>query len=259
MGDLLDFEKAFRERMIGRLMNQFGTMYQQAGVVADDYFKLMLERPEEAIRRMPEFIDRARDTNPVRAYESMAGGPNHDWTGPLLDILGIVYPTLDRKARENGLRQCMNFLDGLNYAYSQNHVELINEPWLASDIVITRPLYWCGYKQYCDLAEQNKSWKYFSEKMKSARSAFWLAMAITHPEYASLEVRKNFHEQFPTLMDRTKDALAAMAAVYGGRKSEKEELKLADCIDERLAKHDPMLHDDIRAKIEEKKWILLKE
>ncbi len=258
MGDLLDFEKAYRERMIGRLMNQFGTMYQQAEIVADDYFKLMLENPEEAIRKMPEFIDRARNINPVRAYEAMTGGPNHDWTGPMLDILGVVYSGLGKDVREKGLRQCMNFLDGLNSFYSQNHVELINDPWLASDIVITRPLYWCGYKQYSDLAEQNKSWKDFSEKMNSARSAFWLAMAITRPEYASLEVRKNFHEQFPTLMDKTKDAIAAMVTVYGGRKAEREGLELADCINERLVKHDPILHQDIRAKIEEKKWILLK-
>lgn len=259
MGDILDFEKAYRERMIDRLMNQFGTMYQQAGVVADDYFKLMLENPEEAIRKMPEFIDRARDINPVRAYEAMAGGPNHDWTGPMLDILGTVYPELERNTREKGLRQCMNFLDGLNYFNSQDNVALINEPWLASDIVITRPLYWCGYEQYCDLAKQNKSWKDFSEKMKSARSSFWLAMAITRPEYASLEVRKNFHEQFPTLMDRTKDAIAAMVAVYGARRAEREGLELADCINEELVKRDPILHKDIRAKIEEKKWVLLKE
>ncbi len=258
MGDLLDFEKAYRERMVSKLMNQLGTMYQQANGVANDYYQLILKNPEEAIQRLPEFIERARDINPVRAYEAMAGGPNHDWTGPMLDILGIVYPELEKDAREKGLRQCMNFLDGLNSFYSQNHVELINDPWLASDIVITRPLYWCGYKQYCDLAEQNKSWKDFSEKMNSARSAFWLAMAITHPEYASLEVRKNFHETFPTLMDRTKDAIAAMVAVYGGRKAEREGLELADCIEERLAKHDPMLYDNIRAKIEEKKWILLK-
>lgn len=259
MGDLLNFEKAYRERMVSRLMGQFEAMEQQASGVSNDYYQLMLENPEEAIQRLPEFIDKARDVNPVRAYEAMAGGPNHDWTGPMLDIVGIVYPTLRREAREKGLRQCLNFLDGLNYFNSQDNVALINEPWLASDIVITCPLYWCGYKEYCDFAEKNKTWKDFSKKMNSARSAFWLAMAVTHPEHASLEVRKNFHEQFPTLMDRTKDALAAMAAVYGGRKAEREGRELADCIDERLAGYDPMLHDDIRKKIEEKKWILLKE
>lgn len=259
MGDLLDFEKASRERMIGKLVSQCGMMYQQAGVVVDEYLTLMSQNPKEAIRRMPKFIDRVRDVNPVRAYEAMAGGPNQDWTGPLLDTLGIVYPQLEKDTREEGLRQCLNFLDGLNYVNSQDNVALINEPWLASDIVITRPLYWCGYKQYCDLAEQNKSWKDFSEKMNSARSAFWLAMAVTHPEYASLEVRDKFYKQFPTLMDRTKDAIAAMVAVYGGRKAKREGFELAGCIDERLAKHDPMLHDKIRVKIEEKKWVLLKE
>ena len=236
-------------------MGEVESMYRQAREVADEYYQLMLENPEEAIQKLPEFIDKARGS--TKGYDSMAGGPNHDWTSHMLDILGIVYPGLERDMRENGLKRCMNFLDGLNYVNSQDNVSLINEPWLASDIVITRPLYWCGYTQYCELAEQNKSWKDFSEKLKYVRSAFWLAMAITHPEYASLEVRKNFQEQFPRLMDRTKDALAAMAAVYGGRKAEREGLEVDACIEERLAKHDPLLHDDIRKKIEEKKWILL--
>ena len=257
MGDLLDFEKPFRGRMISRMMNQLGTMYQRAGSIADEYGALMMKNPGEAIDRLPEFIDKVRDVNPVRAYEAMAGGPNHDWTGPMLNILGIVYPVLKKDAREKGLRHCMNFLDGLNYSNSQDNVALIHEPWLASDIVITRPLYWCGYEQYCRLAEQNRSWKDFSAKMESVRSAFWLAMAITHPKYTSLQVRKNFYEQFPTLTDRTKDAIAAMAAVYGGRTAEKEHRGLDDCIKERLAKHDPLLHDDIRVKIQERKWIML--
>lgn len=259
MGDLLDFEKPFRERMIGKLMDQFGTMYQQAETVASNYFNLMLVNPEEALERLPEYIEKARDVNPVRAYEAMAGGPNHDWTAPMLNILGIVYPTLERPVREKGLRHCMNFLDGLNYVYSQNHVELINEPWLAADIVITRPLYWCGYQQYCNLAQQNQSWKDFSEKTKSARSAFWLAMAVTKPKYASLEVRKNFHEQFPTLMDRTKDAIAAMAGVYGGRKAQREGREINECIETYLTGMDPLLLDSIRTKIEEQKWIVLPE
>src|SRR3989338_7993034 len=117
MGDLLDFEKAYHERAVSKLMNQLGTMYQQANGVANDYYQLMLENPEEAIQRLPEFIERARDINPVRAYEAMAGGPNQDWIGPLFNIVGTIYPELDRTAREQGLRQCMNFLDGLNYLY----------------------------------------------------------------------------------------------------------------------------------------------
>lgn len=257
MGDLLDFEKPFRERVVGRLMNELGTMYQKAGDVANDYYKLIVENPEEAIQRLPEFIDHARDASPVRAYEAMTGGPNHDWTGPMLNILGIVYPNLERRVREKGLQQCMDFLDGLNYFNSQDNVALINEPWLASDIVITRSLYWCGYTQYCDFAEKHKSWKDFSEKMKSARSAFWLAMAVTLPKHTSLEVRKNFYEQFPTLMDRTKDAIAAMAAVYGGRKAEREGWDINEGIDAWLQGVDPLLYDNIRTKIEEKKWILL--
>ncbi len=268
MGNLLDFEQAFQKRLasklatqmratVGNLTTQLEAMDNLAEEIAQDYFTLITRDPVQAIHRLPEFIERTRDINPSRAYESMAGGPNQDWIGPLLDILGIVYPELEKSVREYGLRQCLNYFDGLRSDYAQNHVALINEPWLACDIVITRPIYWCGYKEYCDYSQENKSWKNFSAKMNEAKSTFWLAMAVTCPQYTSLEVRINFYRTFPKLMDRTKDAIAAMSAVYGGRKAEREHLNLSTCIDERIAKHDPLLHDTIKAKIEEKKWILL--
>jgi hypothetical protein len=255
MGKLLDFEKPHRERVTQGLMGDIGAMYKQASEVSYDYCRLMVENPTKAIQMLPEFLERARGGIQDRRIEGMAGGPNHDWTTPMFNILGAVYPTLDRDAREVGLKHCLKFLDGINGTYSQFHVELINEPWLASDIVITRPSYFCGYIEYCNFAKKNQKWENFSKIVP--RSAFWLSMAITHPEYTSLEVRKNYYEQFPTLMDRTKDAIAAMVAAYGGRKAENKGLKLEDCINERLIKHDPILHKEIRVKIEEKKWILL--
>src|SRR3989344_2022619 len=211
MGVLLDFEKPFSERMVGKL---------------------------------PQFSDRARCINNNKSYEAYTGGPNHDWTGLMLDVLGTVYPELERRAREKGLKQCLKFLDELNYLYSQNHLELINEPWLVSDIVLNRPIYWCGYNEYCDTAKQNQSWKNFSEATKSVKSSFWLAMAVIRPEYTSL-------------MDRTKDAVAAFAAVFGARQAQRENRELSACIDEKLSQYDPMLNSDIRTKIEEKKWIVL--
>ena len=115
MGVLLDFEKPFRERMVGKLAAQLGTMYQQAGKIAAEYQQLMLEQPEEAITKLPQFIDRARCINNNKSYEAYTGGPNHDWTGLMLDVLGTVYPELERRAREKGLKQCLKFLDELSY------------------------------------------------------------------------------------------------------------------------------------------------
>lgn len=258
MGDVIDAEKIFLERRVQRVINGIGDMYQQAGEVASAYYQLMLAKPEEAIQRFPEFMEKARGVNPGIG-EAMAGGPNHDWTAPIINIVGIIYSAQERNIRKNILQQCMNFLDGINYLNSQRNVALINDPWLAADIVITRPLYWCGYKEYCDLIKENKTWQEFSGKIETTRSDFWLAMAVTHPEHASLDIRTQFYKQYPTLMDRTEDAIAAMVAVYGGRKAERNGVPLETCINKRLVKHDPMLHDDIRRKIEEEKWILLSE
>ncbi len=259
MGMIIDFEEKVREKKFAVVLGTISGLYGQADSIASEYFELMDKNQTQAIEQLPVFMERVRDVNPVRAYESFAGGPNHDWTGPLLNILGVVYPELEKDVRERGLRKCLNFLDGLRYDYAQNQVEVINEPWLAADIVITRPLYWCGYKEYCDLATQHKSWKDFSVNMKGARSPFWLAMAVSNPEYTSLEVRHHFYQQFPQLMDRTRDAIAAMAAVYGGRKAEKKSLDVNECIEYYFEKFDPLLHDDIRAKIKEEKWICLKD
>ncbi len=268
MGDLIDFEKAVKERYVRKLeainkcsfddvISQLALIERRASEVICEYYQLMLQNPNQVVLRLPEFIEKVREANPQRYYESLAGGPKPEWTGSLLDILGMIYPSLERDERESGLKQCLYFLDSIRSDYAANQVELINDPWLAADIVITRPVYWCGYKEYANFALENKTWKSFSKKMNCTGSYFWLAMAVTHPEYTSLDVRKNFYEQYPILMDRTKDAIAAMVAVYGGRKVAREGLELEVCINERLVKHDSLLHDDIRLKIDEKKWVLL--
>jgi len=257
MGAVLDFEQPFRERMLGNVIGDMGKMFQQAGDIAEEYQQLMRQYPNEAIDKLPEFIDRIRDINPERAYESLAGGPCEKWIGPVLNIFGEVYPELNRESRKKGLKLCINFLDDLRYDYAQNKLEVIQEPWLATDIVITRPIYWCGYKEYCDFADTHQKWKDFSKGIGSVKSAFWLAMGVVQHKHTSLEVRQNFYERYPVLMERTKDAIAAMAAVYGGRKAVKENISVDEGIDKWLNGVDSLLYNDIRTKIEEKKWILL--
>lgn len=257
MGDLLDFNKAYQERKAREPVSTLSVMYRKARDLADSYHKLMSENPEQAIDRLPEFIKKVRNINPDRAIEALAGGPNTDWTAPILNILGTVYPELDRDVREKGLIQCLSFFENLNIDYSKDHVQLINEPWLASDIIINCPYFECGNKQYIDFSKKHKSWEDFSENISGTMSPFWLAMAVINPQYSSLDVRKNFYEKSPITIDRTKDALAAIATVYGGMKAERNNLPLDDCINERLSKYDPILHDDIRKKIEERKWVQL--
>ncbi len=218
----------------------------------------MIEDPSDAIKRLPDFLNKARNINPERSFvEAVAGGPNHDWTAPMLDIIGMVYPSMDKELRKKGLLQCLGFLDMLNYFNSQDNVELINEPWLAADIVINRPLYWCGYGQYCNLLSHNKRWEEVSEKRISARSEFWLSIAVSRPKYSSLEVRMKYYKEYPDIMDRTMDAIAGISYTHAVHANQNENIAIEDYIKKSLSKYDPLLHESIREKMKEKKWIEL--
>jgi hypothetical protein len=258
-GKLLNFEGKLRERLIDGCMQQFGAMNEQASEIADSYLKLMMEDSALAIKQMNTFIGRTRDVNLERALGEAMVGPNQDWTAPMLDILGIVYPSLEKDVRKEGLKKCFKFLDGLRYDYSQSNVELINEPWLVADIVINRSLYWCGYKEYALLLGKNRTWKELEPNLEITKSAFWLAIAVTRPKYSSLEVRTRFYEKFPDLMDRTQDAIAAVTYVFGLKINEGEGTSIEEYIDTELLKYDPLLHQNIKSKIKKGKWVLLEE
>lgn len=235
-------------------------MNVRANEVANSYLQLMLENPILAIRQLPKFIEQARDINEGGArgfVEAVAGGPNYDWTAPMLDIIGIVYPELDKESRKEGLLGCLGFLDRLNYFNSQNNVELINEPWLVADIIINRGLYWCGYAQYCDLLERCKKWPDFQKEIKSARSEFWLSLAVVQPECSSLEVRANYYKQFSGLIDRTQDAIAAMTFNHAQDANKRDGTSIEGYIEKSLSKYDVLLHEAIRRKMKEEKWIRL--
>lgn len=70
----------------------FTNMNVKAKKIAEDFSQLMVNNPSLAIQELPDFLKKVRDINKHRAYEAVAGGPNHDWTGPILDIIGIMYP-----------------------------------------------------------------------------------------------------------------------------------------------------------------------
>ena len=62
------------------------------------------------------------------------------------------------------------------------------------------------------------------------------------------------------LMDRTKDTIAAMVSVWGTNDSTKQNQgSIEECINKRLNDYDPILHDVIRRKMEEKQWIVLED
>ncbi|MBS3167011.1 hypothetical protein J4403_02280 [Candidatus Woesearchaeota archaeon] len=251
---------SFDQKFISEMVSILGEQYSKANSIAQEFQTLLFENPLRAVKNLRSYIERIRDISSNRAFgESMAGGPNQDTIVPVFNVLGFVYPALDREVRKEGLRQCLNYLDGLRYDYSQNHVELIDEPWLVGDIVSNRSLYWCGYQQQTDLLKKNPIWKDFIKVMTNTQSEFWLAIAVAHPEYSSLEIRTNFYKLFPQLTDRTTDAMAAIVYNWSLNRSKAYGIPLEQEIQEQIKKIDRSLYSKLIKKIEEKKWIRLED
>lgn len=217
-----------------------------------EFIKVVRQDFDKAIGKIPEFL--AKGKHPNAQIESLAG-PN---TAQIWDELGFLYPHLDRNTRKEVLQSALNYLDGKRYDYSQEDVETINDPWLASDIVITRPLYWPGFNQYSEVLKKHRSWgELHGKHLLHIKSAFWFAMAVAQKDHASEEVRQEFYAHFPTLMDRTQDAIAGITANHAESESLIEGKTVEECIVTRLEKYDPVLHPTIRKKMVEKKWIAL--
>jgi len=254
MACVIEFEKKTQERLVNKIVGEFDSLYNKADDIASRFNKICLNDPVEAIERLPEFIDSTRDVNPNKGYECIAGGPNQDWIAPLMNIIGIVYPDLPREQRQKALTYCLDYLDRQNTDRAKDHVELLDEPWLVADIVINSPGCWCGYSMYVDMLNV-KTWDEFSNKIESARSSFWLALAVTRYEYSSLEIRKNFYSTSPKLLDRTLDAIAGISSDHARHYNETKGTPIEEYISKSLSKYDPMLHKKIRKKMSEEKWI----
>ena len=173
-----------------------------------------------------------------------------------LNKIGLVYPNLSLESRKTNLRKALDFLSRFRYDHSQNYVEIIQEPWLVADIVISENLYWCGYERYISFLRKNQIWNKFQKNSKDIKSAFWLSYTIIHPKYSSLNIRTKFYEINPVLLDRTKDAVAAI--IYDRIESHRNEKNYnLEGIAKELIKYDPMFHKEILEKINEQKWIKL--
>ena len=257
MGEVIDFTEQKFKRQAKKFVEQISSLYDMASELSEEYSQLLSQDPKKSIEMLPIFIKRLREVNPEPGMEALSGGPNQDWIAPLFNVLGGIYPFIERDARKEGLIQCLNYLDGLRYDYSQNHVELIHEPWLVGDILVNRNLYWCGFKRPTEILAKSRTWKDFLKN--KGESDFFLTLAITCPEYSSLEVRKNFYKEFPEMLDRTEDGIAALTYENSENESKKTGEDIQLLIDRRMIKYDPLLHNDIRRKIEERKWIKLEK
>lgn len=254
--DLISYRN---KKNFNKVVEQFRDSSNEATSVWSDFVLMTEYSPKEAIEKMPEFIERARNAcgEGRMAYESYVGGPKTEWTGSILNVLGEVYPFLDKDVRQEGLKKVLNFLDGLNYSYAQDQMELVDEPWLAADVFVNRGIYWCGFQENIKLLAENRDWKDFSKHLDQTKSKFLLCFSVVQPKHSSLSVRKGFYEQFPELVDRTLDAVAAINYNYALDVKTRKGILVEDYLSESLVKYDPLFHDKIRGKILEEKWIRL--
>lgn len=253
MGDIISIAERLNEKNIGKLLTQLDELHNKGLSFSRDFSRLLEENPNEAVKKIANYLDSAK----YGGVEKRVVGidPNQDYTGPILDLFGNIYPIFDRETRKEGLSQCLSFLDKLNYFQAQFNVEYINEPWLAADILINRGLYWCGYQEYCDILGETSMWKDLSERLGKMKSRFWLAMAIINYKHSSLEIRTKFYKEFPNLIDRAQDAIAALTFNHAQNADKRDGTPVEEYIDESLSKYDPILHNKIRKKMGEKKWI----
>ena len=245
------------DRLSG-LLSQFSGLYSKADGIAEQYALEMKQDPERALEKFHEAMEAVRNVNPNRAFaEAACRGPNQDWTAPILNAVGLMYPSLDRDLRQKALAKGIGFLDGLNSTVSQDNIEQVNEPWLAADILINRPYYWPGFQWYIDFFAKNKSWDDVARESEKVRSDFWMVFTALRPKYSTLPLRQKIYSSFPGVVDRTLDAIAALIHDHSEHDSRKGYRPYEDGVKGRLAKYDPQFHAAINEKIAEAKWIRL--
>jgi hypothetical protein len=242
--------------------------YDNAKEIEVEFRTLVENDFEKGLDEFFKYLNKARDLNPNRSYaEAMAGGPNHDWTGPIISALGDIYPKLDKEKRLLALQRVLGFFDRLNYMYVHNHMDFIDDPWLVMDITNKRPIYWCGYAAYKDAIDKMGSWDEFENKYiekiddiyrlnkDAVKSACFLTMAVCSPSNPKQEFKERYNLLFPELVDRTKDVLACRAYFRAKYESEKEGADFDEALDQGLMRYGEDWYDDLKNKIEEQNWL----
>lgn len=254
---------------IERIINHMQLMSKAVKEHGHDVFReLVRTDPKKAVEEMPAFIERALSTGNNFFSGMMCGGPHPGATAPFIDSIGLIYPTLDKENRIKALKNCLGFLDGLNYFNAQNNVEKVHEPWLVADIITNRRLYWCGYEEYSKKLKGIDSFKEFEENFMNegrlnCNSVFWLLFCLARKEHRKPKIMKALEDLFPELIDRTKDAIAtyihAQGLSYEIGFVDKQPAPYKETIEEKVTHYEPTWESDIRTKLKKEHWILLPE
>ncbi len=256
-----------RDRKAREVVNQISLKYlhlKEQGI--EPFIELSENDPERAVEEFPSALGRVLELGDNFFRGTMAGGPAPEATAPIINAIGAIYSKLPKTVREKALTQSLYFLDRLDYFNSQNNVELIDEPWLVGDIVINRPLYWCGYKEYVKRLERVTTIDDFKREFIREKgyvdyidvnSMFWLTYTFSRKEYSPDAPRMFFSELFPDIIDRTQDAIAALIVHHSKIDEKNEHIPYLTGVENHMKKYVEEWQYPIREKIEDVKWIWL--
>lgn len=243
-------------RDVQEIINHMNLMFSYVREHGTDVFReLAIKDPQKAIEQLPVYIDKLLGAGGNFFHGYMCGGPCELVTAPLLDSIGVMYACLERTWREKALRKCLNFLDMQNYVLAQDNVALINEPWLVGDIIINRPIYWCGFKEYESRQKNAVVWadwraEFIDDEGKvNANSLAWLTISTFWKDSCTPEVREGFAREYPDIVTRTQDALAGKAYAVQVWSEYQECPMSREKINSFLAKFEPAFAAAVRKKI----------
>ena len=131
-----------------------------------------------------------------KKYERIQGiGDDFIPDSDLYNVVGSIYPLLDRRQRNEVVGAHLNQFDGLNYlAVNSNHTPNIREPLLLADITIVRPLYWPGLHDEKHLWDGKVSFAELEKEImdekglfdpSKVRSDFLVAYALMRKDFTS--------------------------------------------------------------------------
>lgn len=257
---------------IDKMINHLHLMHASIKEHHQEMFEeLASQSPEEAVKKFPEFLERILGEGNGFFSGKMAGGPYPPATIPLFNTIGSIYPKLSKPLREIALQKVMSFLNRQNYIFSQEYVEGIHEPWLCGDIIAdSQFLYWPGYKQYSDKLQGKVVWSDLEgdiigadekgNKFLNVQSDFWFAYTVGRAS-TSEHIRKSLTQEFPDLVERTKDATAAIIAVESAHPVAKKKTSNTFAQEARthLNHYAPEWQEDLVKKINERNWVFFRD
>lgn len=260
--NVISLDQKLRERQLSSIMSGFSDMYAAADDVAQEYYELMERDATAALGQIGLYLAKAREaTTPEDMSSSyidaISGGPNQDYTAPIINIAASHYPEASKETRLEVLNAQLRFLDRMNNIYAARHVGYVQDPTLLGDIINNRSLYWPFLDAELDFLESQPNERQFYEFTDKCRSIGLLGYAIVATDSASLPIRRLFQESSPELLSGVLNMAAGRIFHRSAMAAHEDGISIVDEIEKRLEKgtFDPQYHERIRQNIANANWV----